>query len=155
MTLQELEARLKTLEDMEEINKLQRAYGYYLEHWEGQQIVDLFSNSPNVSVEANCNGVYVGQEGIKYFFLTDKLSPEFLHEMMQLSGIVDVDPDGKTVNGRWYGFGPQAMPIEGIFRALWVLGVYENEYVKEDGKWKFLKIHFSMVFSALHMRTVG
>jgi hypothetical protein len=146
MTIQELEARLKTLEDMEEINKLQRAYGYYLEHWEGQQIVDLFSNSPNVSVEANRNGVYVGQEGIKYFFLTDKLSPEFLHEMMQLSGIVDVDPGGKTAKGRWYGFGPQAMPIEGVFRALWVLGVYENEYVKEDGKWKFKKIQYSIIF---------
>ena len=76
MTLQELEVRLRTLEDIEEINKLQRAYGYYLEHWEGQHIVELFSNSNNVSVEANRKGVYLGQEGIKYFFLTDKVSPE-------------------------------------------------------------------------------
>ena len=24
---------------------------------------------------------------------------------MPISGIVDVDPDGKTAKGRWYGFG--------------------------------------------------
>ena len=33
MTLKELEARLKNLEDVEAINRLQRAYGYYLVHW--------------------------------------------------------------------------------------------------------------------------
>ena len=51
MTLKELEAKVQTLEDIEAINKLQRAYGYYLEHWDGQQLLDLFSNSPSVSVE--------------------------------------------------------------------------------------------------------
>jgi hypothetical protein len=73
---------------------------------------------------------------------------------MQLSGIVDVEPGGKTAKGRWYGFGPQAKSMvgmvegaaEGVVRALWVFGVYENEYVKEDGKWKFKKIFYSPIF---------
>ena len=57
--------------------------------------------------------MYVGQEGIKQFFLRGKKPPEFLHGLMQLSGIVDVDPGGKTAKGRWYGFGPHAIPSRG------------------------------------------
>ena len=37
-------------------------------------------------------------------------NPEYLHQVMQLSGIVDVAPDGKTAMGRWYGFGANALP---------------------------------------------
>src|SRR5271157_3126749 len=118
MTKQELEARLKalenfeieaklklrTLEDIEEINKLQRAYGYYLEQWEWHQMMDLFSTGPDVSVEAGPYGVYTGQEGIKQFFAREDKPrpPEKLHVMMQISGIVDVETDGKTAKGRWY-----------------------------------------------------
>ena len=142
----ELEARLNTLEDVEEINKLQRAYGYYLEHWEKQQLVDLFSDGPDISIDTG-RGLYLGQEGIKQFFFTGKRSSEFLHALMQLSGIVDVDPDGKTAKGRWYGFGPHAIPRDGVVRASWSAGEYEDEYIKEDGKWKFRKIHWRLIFS--------
>ena len=33
-TTEKLEIRLRTMEDIEAIKKLQRAYGYYLEHWQ-------------------------------------------------------------------------------------------------------------------------
>ena len=145
--LEKLEARLKTLEDIDEINKLQRAYGYYLEHWEAQQLLDVFSNDPNISADID-DRVFVGKEGIKRFYLTDKLPSEYLHALMQLSGIVDVDPDGKTAKGRWYGFGCLATPTEGVISAKWCLGVYENEYVKENGKWKFKKLHWNTIFSS-------
>jgi len=36
-----MQARLTRLEDIEAIKKLQRAYGYYLEHWQEDQIIDL------------------------------------------------------------------------------------------------------------------
>ena len=112
MTLYELEARLRTLEAIEEIKKLQRAYSYYLEHWEGQHVVELFSDGPNVSVDIG-KGVYKGQEGIKQFFLMGKVPPEFLHVLMPISGIVDIDPGGNTAKGRWYGFGCYAFPRGG------------------------------------------
>ena len=38
----------------------------------------------------------VGQEGIREFFIKDQLPEGLLHLLMTLSGIVDVDPNGKT-----------------------------------------------------------
>ena len=102
MKLKELEQRLKileesvrTLQDVEEIKKLQRIYGYYLEHWQWEDIIDLFSDNTE-SIEISDLGVFLGKEGVKKFFRREKVLPEFLHVMMQLSGVVDVDPSGKT-----------------------------------------------------------
>ena len=147
-TVEEHDVRIRTAEDIEAIKKVQRAYGFYLEHWEGQQMVDLFSNSPDVALDTG-RGFYAGPEGIKQFFLRGEIPPNLLHGLMQLSGIVDVDPDGKTAKGRWYGFGPHAIPVDGI-RATWSFGVYENEYIKENGKWKIKKLHYNAIFSTLY-----
>jgi len=35
--------------DIEAIKKLQRAYGYYLEHWQEDQIIDLWSPTATMS----------------------------------------------------------------------------------------------------------
>jgi hypothetical protein len=145
MKLEELETKIQRLEDIEAIKKLQSAYGYYLEHWDGQQIVDLFSNSPDASMDAG-RGAYVGQERIREFFIRGGMGSDFLHVMMQIAGIVDVDPDGKTAKGRWYGFGCLAVPEERKVSAVWSVGCYENEYVKEDGKWKFKKVLWNSIF---------
>ena len=153
MTAQDLEARLKALEnevvrlkDIEEIKKLQRIYGYYLERWEWEPVMGLFSDDPETSVEINDSGVFIGKESIKKFFYRDEVPKEFLHVLMQVSGVVDVDPGGKTAKGRWYGFGPHARPSDGEVIPTLSCGVYENEYVKEDGKWKFRKILWSRIF---------
>ena len=152
MKLEELEQRLKilednirTLQDIEEIKKLQRIYGYYLEHWQWEDIIDLFSDNTE-SVELADLGVFLGKEGVKKCFRREKVPPEYLHIMMQLSGVVDVDPGGKTAKGRWYGFGLEALPIEGVVRPTFSSGIYENEYVKEGWKWKFKKLHWFRIF---------
>ena len=149
MTLKELEARLKNLEDVEAINRLQRAYGYYLVHWEGKQLAALFSDAPDVTLGAGDGGVvFSGQKDVKKFFKRIGDPPELLHGLMQLSGIVDVDPDGKTAKGRWFGFGPLAIPGEDEkVKAIWGFGIYENEYVKEKGRWKIKKLHYDYIMT--------
>jgi hypothetical protein len=162
MGIKELEARIKNLEDqlgivqdIEEIKKLQRIYGYYLEHWMAEDVIDLFSDSPDVCVIVRA-GVFKGKESVKRFFRHGKdaelkitKDPEFMHQVMQLQGVVSVDPDGKKAKGRWYGFGANAFPQKGgKVNSGWMNGVYENEYIKENGKWKILILHWCMTFHA-------
>jgi len=155
MTLQELEAKLNSLEgeirqlkDIEEIKNLQKIYGFYLERWQYDDITDLFSDDPETSVEISNEGVYVGKKSIREFFssLAKNPPPEFLHVMMQINGVVHIDAGGKMAKGRWYGFGCLALPIQGVTIALFSNGVYEDEYIKENGKWKFKKLHWNRIF---------
>jgi len=44
-------------------------------------------------------------------------------------------------------FRAHAIPRDGVVRASWSFGEYENEYVKEHGKWKFKKIRYNRIFS--------
>jgi hypothetical protein len=153
-----LEERLTKLQDIEAIKKLQRAYGYYLEHWQEEEIVELFSHSPDVSVELNDGGLYKGYEAVKNSFNfadhytaydgAKKAPPEFLHILMPISGIVDLDPDGKTAKGRWYGFGLIAQKRAGKLRAIISCGIWENQYIKEDGIWKILKLRWATIIAS-------
>ena len=162
MNVEKLEARIKYLEDklrkvedIEAIKKLQRAYGYYLEHWCVEDILGLFSQSPEVVVKVHA-GEFRGPESVRRFFLhgrdidpaTIKHPPTFLHQVMQLSPIIDVAADGNRAWGRWYGFGANAFEVPGGIAPGWMDGVYENEYIKEDGGWKFLKLYWYMFFHA-------
>jgi hypothetical protein len=147
-TVEKLEARLKNTEDIEAVKKLQKAYNYYLQRWQVEEIVPLFSQSPDVTVEISDSGQHKGLEGVKkYFSQHANPPPEFLHILLPIAGIVDVDPNGKTAKGRWYGLGLQAIPIDGKIRARITMGIWENDYVKEEGKWKFKKLFFNGIFS--------
>ena len=150
--IEELKSRMQKTEDIEAIKKLHRAYGYYLEHWQEDEIVELFSHNPEVSVEINGTGFYKGWDAIKksYRFAdhytaygAQKPPPDYLHILMPIAGIIDVEPDGKTAKGRWYGFFLGAMPRPVEKRALIGVTIWENVYVKEDGIWKFLKLFAS------------
>ena len=163
MKIEELEAKVKmlenkirTLEDTEEIKKLQRAYGYYLEHWMAEDIIDCFADGPDTELLVAA-GHYIGKENIRDFFhhgrkgieVRKAENPEFLHQVMQLSGIVHVAPDGQTARGRWYGFGANAFPAEGgKINPGWMNGVYEVEYIKQNDRWRLKKVHWCMTFHA-------
>ena len=160
MTEEELEGRIKTLEsqvktlqtllDIEEIKKLQRAYGYYLEHWMAKEIVELFADDPRVELDfAWYEGTYRGKESIRrYYENRFKPGPEFMHQLMQLCPVIDVSPDGKTAKGRWYGFGAVSTPHGGGIGQVLMNGIYENEYIKENGQWKFLRFTWALNYMA-------
>jgi hypothetical protein len=154
-TIEELQARIQRLDDIKQIEQLQKIYGYYADYGEWQKIVDLFA-AADPSVEEADRGVYRGKEGIQRYFvdlLGDEGKPRrvgLLSIVFQLQGVVTVDKDGKTAQGRWYGMGMEAKPItsinEGELRQTWINGVYENEYIKENDKWKIQKLHFFLTF---------
>lgn len=146
-----LEKRLAAVQDVQEIEKLQRAYGFYLDNRLWDEIVDLFSNNTE-SLEISDSGLYLGKAGVEKFFkgVLGKGGlppmPGALGIHMQLQGVVNVGPIDGTAKGRWQCVMFIATPVNGELRALLGHGVYEVEYVKEGTIWTFKKMHFYLTF---------
>jgi hypothetical protein len=141
-----LEAKVGRLEDVGAIEKLQRAYGYYLDKKLSGEIADLWTE--NGSVEIAGRGVYVGRAHIERFF-RDVLfagakgpTQGGLFNHMILQGIVDVDPDGLHAKGRWRAV--QTLVVRGT--PIYAEGPYEIAYVKEGGVWKIDQMHYYTTF---------
>ena len=134
--------RLELVEDANDIKRLQRAYGYYLDHGRWDDLADLFSD--DATLEIGLDGVYRGRDRIAAYFTAlgagrDGLAPGQLNEHMQLMPVVTVAPDGLSARGRW-----RDIVMHGQFGefAAWGEGPFENEYVEEDGVWKISTLHW-------------
>ena len=155
--LKELEKEVTNLKDLEAIYRLQKIYGFYLEHWMYEDIIDMFSDSPDTVLNLTY-GIFHGKEGVRKYFsgmLEMTQLKDFLHQMMQLSGVVDVNPNGKTASGRWYGFGVVVMPRRNGYFQVLSSGIYTCEYIKEDGKWKILKLMWNPIYNAPNVSITG
>lgn len=153
-----LEERLGTLEDIEEIKRLQRMYGYYIDNRLWDPMAGLFADEGAV-MEIGRRGRYLGKEHIREF-LVEVLGQgrhglnknEFINHM-QLQGVVTVDPGRRHAQGRWRAL-IQGSPPPGGTTMLWAEGVYENTYVKEDvngqGVWKIARLCWVPTFYVQH-----
>jgi uncharacterized small protein (DUF1192 family) len=130
---------IERLEAEREIENQQRIYGFYVDKQMWTQAAALFTE--NGTVEVGASGVYVGPERIREYLAL--AGPEFpqpgrLYDRMQLQPIVTLDSVLERARGRWHLFAQEAKSGE---YARWGLGVYENEYVKENGVWKIAALH--------------
>ena len=146
-TIKQLETRITRAEDIEAIKKLQRAYGFYLEHWEEDQLIGLFSKRDDVTIEINDSGEFRGPDGVKQCYVfgdhytaysgQKTAPPEYLHLMVPISGIVDVAPDGKTAQGQMVRYLPwcpaQRRETPGVNR-VWNMGdgLHQRRWRLED-----------------------
>ncbi len=128
--------KVELLKDHAQIEKLQRAYGYYVDKAQWPDISQLFAE--NGTYEIGGRGVFIGPKRVLEYLVVG-LGPIGMSTRegvvinhQQFQGIVDVAPDGKTAKGRWTAFvmggGPHA--------AGWGDCYYENTYIKENGVWK-------------------
>ena len=60
MDLEELEKAVQLQEDIQEIENLERIYGYYFDNNMWAEIIDLFSDTQTESVEIADHGVSIG-----------------------------------------------------------------------------------------------
>jgi hypothetical protein len=151
----QLEKEVQNIKDQMAIDRLEKIYGYYLDNRMFKEALECFSENAE-SIEIGDRGVFKGYAGIKRFFFGfmgkqhEKPESGRFAFHMQHQGVVTVAPDGKTAKGRWYLVMLQARPYppNGPIRSVLGHGVYENEFIKEDGVWKFSKM-----FMALHYRS--
>ncbi|HWW63709.1 MAG TPA: nuclear transport factor 2 family protein [Sphingomonadaceae bacterium] len=131
-------ARIGLLEDHDAVEKLQRAYGYYVDKNLWTQVAGLFAEDG--TVEIGGRGIFATRPHILTYL--QSLGPEgpstaFLMNHQQFQGIVSIAPDGKTAQGRWTAF----VMAGKIPDADWGDVTYENKYVKVDGVWQIETLH--------------
>ena len=134
-----LERDVGLLEDQGAVKKLQRVYGFYTDKQLWSQAADLFA--ADGTIEIGGRGVYAGRERVLAYLRTN--GPELpqagrLFDQMQLQPVIHVAPDGRTAKARWHMFAQEAQYNE---YARWGLGVFENDYVKDNGVWKIQHLH--------------
>ena len=133
--LDALEHRLGILEDLTQLERMNSIYGYYLAHLQWDDLTGIFS--PTGTIEIAMRGVYAGSASVRRNLdLYGKASDSqfgLQHNHMQFQPVIDVAPDGQSAKMR-----SRALSIMGQWQrySQWMGGVYENDYVKENGVWK-------------------
>ena len=134
-TLTALERRVGLLDDVAQLERMNSIYGYYLAHLQWDDLTGIFS--PTGSIEIAMRGVYVGAASVRrnlnlYGQATDDQFG-LQHNHMQFQPVVTVASDGQSAKVR-----SRALSIMGNWQrsSQWMGGVYENDFVKEDGVWK-------------------
>ena len=151
-----LEDRVQKLEDTLEIINLQSRYNFYLQMYLGKRAVnELFAKKTEVYTEIN-GGRWNGFEGVmRMFSQLDKVNetqPGRMGLMMAIQPLITIADDGLSAKGQWYCAGPCVLPVKHSaddkehLESLWQFGRYDNDYVKEDGKWFFKRLCFSLHF---------
>jgi SnoaL-like domain len=148
--LEAVEARAARVRDVNDIENLQASYGYYTDKMLWDEVLDLFTSGG--SLEIGPSGVYAGRDSIKRYLFSlsggrEGPLPGVLFEHLQLQPVVTVAADGLSAKGRWHGFLMTGVSGSGS-GGNWGEGVYENDYVKEDGVWKIAKLHWYATFVA-------
>ena len=132
----DLNARASRLGDEIEITNLQHAYGYYVDRKMWDDVADLFASDG--TLEVGLQGVYAGRTSIRRGLGRAGLAEGEINDHIFLQTIVTVLPDGRTAHARGTDLG---MIGTTGGRALWTQSIYENEFVKQDGVWKFKVMH--------------
>jgi triacylglycerol lipase len=140
----DLAYRASLLKDEQDLENLQRIYGYYYDRNMWDHLADLFADDG--TIEMAQRGVYVGKKRIREFL--DLLGQQgatdgILNDHIQLQPVVDVAPDGLTARIRSREF---AMTGKYQGQGAWSEGIYENTFVKQNGVWKFQSLHFYPTF---------
>lgn len=143
--------------DEAEIRKVHFKYGYYLDKCLYDEVVAMFSDHPDAYVEF-LGSRYRGKAGIERLykgrfqqrFVAGRNGPVhgFLLDHIMMQDIVDVDPSGTHAWCRM-----RALMQAGLHKSIlaehprgyaqwWEGGLYENEYIKENGVWKLFRYRY-------------
>jgi acetyl esterase/lipase len=133
------EQQVGRVKDFYEIDNLISGYGYYLDKNLWTDLANLFSE--HGTIELAQRGVYIGRERVRgmLFNVFGQEGPQEnrLGNHVQWQPVIHVAPDGQSAKAR-----SRMMQQLSFGRgASMGASLYENEFVKEDGVWKFSVDH--------------
>lgn len=139
--MSDLEARVRRLEDIEEIKQLKATYCRFCDDgYDPDGISSLFTED-GVWDGGSTFGRAEGREGIhKHFRGAAARISIARHQVM--NPIIEVDGDEAT--GHWLLFQPCTdAPTD---QALWLAATYADRYRRVDGRWLIAHLHIDIAF---------
>jgi hypothetical protein len=136
----ELAHRAQRLRDETDVLNLQHSYGYYFDQKMWGAAANLFANDG--TLELGLRGVYAGRDRIRRALNIiggERLGDDEVNDHLQLATVVHVASDGTTAKARGV-----ELSISGLKggAGLWEEGLFENEFVKQNGIWKIRSVHY-------------
>jgi SnoaL-like domain len=135
---------VQRLKDFDELENLSGIYGHYVDESMHDDVADLFAADGVVEILGR--GVFYGQDRVRQYM--HNLSPVgprdgALFNHMHLQPVIHVAEDGESASVR-----SRLFVMFGIVdaNAQWGSGIYENEFVKQDGVWKLKYLHGYQTF---------
>lgn len=139
MELKDLEKRIQALEDLEEIKKLKARYARYCDqNYDPEKLAALFTE--DAVWGGKVWGKLQGKSEIRKYFAD--ISRDIIFASHRIVA-PDITVDGNRAKGVWHGL------TTGILRngkGYWSSVLYNDEYVKIDGKWFMSKIEITHVY---------
>jgi hypothetical protein len=139
--LEELEKRIRTMEDIEEIKQLQARYINALINTQWDALIDCFTEDGVVDLMA---GLARGKEAFAKFF-KEKIALSHIGKegCYVVHPIINVEGDKAKASWLLYTMFSQPHKIQRVppdsgeaDAPDWIQGYYEMKYVRDNGKWK-------------------
>src|SRR6478736_2708148 len=127
------------LESLRAVKDLQRSYAQYAQFGLWSEMADLFASNgkivwgDEVVVTRPAMGKWLAGHG------APMANPGALNTELIDDPLVNLSVDGLSAKGRWRGL---ALRGDGQGRAWIEGGLYENDYVVEQGRWKIATLHY-------------
>jgi len=141
--VEKLTSRVQYLEDVEAIRNLKWEHAQASDDQEHilERMMPLFTE--DVVLDYEHFGRFEGKAALRQL-IANRPFPWAIHYMIPQS--VEVAADGRTARDVCYLWEPaiQRNPQTGEEEAVWLGGVYQDEYVKENGQWKIKKMKLKL-----------
>jgi hypothetical protein len=139
--------QVQRVNDYNEIEYLQSAYGYYAEKSLWSDMVALFTDSGVLEFD---DVLHAGRGRILEFLRASGSEGPVrgvLDSQLQLQPVIHVAADGKTARLRSRLL---QLTRDAQGRPMWGSGIYENELVKDGGVWKYKRLHFYRTYKVYY-----
>jgi hypothetical protein len=137
------ELQLARAQSVRALENLHGIYGYYIDEGQWKQAAALFTR--NGTYESGQSGVYVGTASVERglsLMGPQGLEAGQLNNYLMVQPIISVDAQNRTARARWRN----DVLLSRAGQGRWGGGIYENEYVNENGTWKISKLHYHVTF---------
>jgi uncharacterized protein (TIGR02246 family) len=142
MSLEDLENRIRALEDAEEIKRLHQRYINLMDNLEYEKVVNLFTE--DATIEVRQSGVKRNRKEIADFYVNVLAKNR---GGTRYDGHMAVEPDirvdGDTAQGTWLIYMLFSKPS-----IQWVQGKNECEYKKQHGQWMIRRLKFARTLAS-------